>query len=150
MAASILTWPPASIRFFMGVWDPSNQLEAELASNLPRELLKMVEYDMEIENFRFGMWPTASGHGEYIYIYIYMYIYRVANGSVQIANGSVRILNFAGSVPPASEINFAGPKTWDVKTDTAISQINTFMTPARDPKQSFFVNQFRKSWNRNH
>ena len=22
------------------------------------------------------------------------------------------------------------------------------MTPARDPKQSFFVNQFRKSWNR--
>ena len=24
------------------------------------------------------------------------------------------------------------------------------MTPARDPKQSFFVNQFRKSWNRNH
>ena len=44
----------------------------------------------------------------------------LANGSVQIANGSVRILNFAGSVPPASEINFAGPKTWDVKTDTAI------------------------------
>jgi hypothetical protein len=23
-----------------------------------------------------------------------------------------------------------------------------YMTPARDPKQSFFVNQFRKSWNR--
>ena len=45
----------------------------------------------------------------------------LSNGSVQIANGSVRILNFAGSVPPASEINFAGPKTWDVKTDTAIS-----------------------------
>ena len=50
------------------------------------------------------------------HIYVYMYL---ANGSVQIANGSVRILNFAGSVPPASKTNFAGLKTWDVKTDAA-------------------------------
>ena len=28
--------------------------------------------------------------------------------------------------------------------------IKIHMTPARDPKQSFFVNQFRESWNRNH
>ena len=48
-----------------------------------------------------------------------MYMF-LANGSVQIANGSIRILNFAGSVPPASEIIFAGPTPWDVKTDTAI------------------------------
>ena len=55
----------------MGVWDPSSQLEAELASNLRREMCKMVEYEMKFENFRFGAWPPASGHGEYIYIYIY-------------------------------------------------------------------------------
>ena len=34
----------------------------------------------------------------------------LANGSVQIANGSVRIFDFAGSVPPASKINFAARK----------------------------------------
>ena len=105
-----------SLFCFMGVWDPSEQLAPELASNLPQELCKMVEYDIEFANFRFLAWPSASGHGEYIYIYIYKHL---ANGSVQSANGSVRILNFAGSVPPASEINFAGPTTWDVKTDTA-------------------------------
>jgi hypothetical protein len=31
-------------------------------------------------------------------------------------------LNFAGSVPAASKINFAGPKIWDVKTDAATSK----------------------------
>ena len=56
----------------MGVWEPSNQLEADLASNLPQELLKIVEYEMEFEDFRFRAWPTASGHGEYIYIYVYI------------------------------------------------------------------------------
>ena len=47
-----------------------------------------------------------------MYIYIYIYIY--------LANASVRILNFAGPTPPALNINFAGPKTWEVKTDAAI------------------------------
>lgn len=109
MATSILTRPPALIRFFncfYGVWDPSNQLEAELASNLPRELRKMVEYGLEFTNFRFGAWPTASGHGEYIYIYL--------------ANGSVRKLIFAGPTPPALKLNFAGPKIWEVKTDAVL------------------------------
>ena len=36
-----------------------------------------------------------------------------------LANGSIRILNFAGPTPPALEINFAGPTTWEVKTDAA-------------------------------
>ena len=74
MATSILTWPPALIQFFncfYGVWDPSNQLEAELASNLPREMCKMVEYETGFDNFRFLTWPPAPGHGEYIYIYIW-------------------------------------------------------------------------------
>ena len=69
MATSILTWPPALIRFFncfYGVWDPSNQLEAELASNLPHKLCKMFEYELEIKDFRFL---------EHIYIYIYMEYY---------------------------------------------------------------------------
>ena len=39
---------------FMGVWDPSNQLEAELALNLPQEMCKMVGYEMKFEDFRFG------------------------------------------------------------------------------------------------
>ena len=47
----------------------------------------------------------------HIYIYIYICIY--------LANGSVRILNFAGPTPPALKINFAGPETWEVKTDAA-------------------------------
>ena len=53
MATSILKWPPASILFFcfMGVWEPSNQLEAELASNLPQEMYEMVEYDIKFANF---------------------------------------------------------------------------------------------------
>ena len=93
----------------MVFWDPSNQLEAELASNLPREMCKMVEYETGFDNFRFLTWPPAPGHGEYIYIYIYIYL----------AHGSVRILNFAGPTPPALKINFAGPKTWEVKTDAA-------------------------------
>ena len=59
---------------FMGVWDPSNQLEAELASNLPRVICKMVECDINFANFRFLAEPSASGHGEYIYIYIYIHI----------------------------------------------------------------------------
>jgi hypothetical protein len=31
----------------LGVWDPSNQLRAELSLNLPLELLKMVECELE-------------------------------------------------------------------------------------------------------
>ena len=63
-----------------------------------------------------GGWGRGEGGGSRIildiYIYIYIYIHEhLANRSVEIANGSVPILNFAGSVPPASEINFAGPKT---------------------------------------
>ena len=56
-----------------------------MASNLPRELLEMVEYDIEFDNFRFWAGPTASAHGEYIYIYIYLYM------CIYLANGSVRI-----------------------------------------------------------
>ena len=59
MTTSILTWPPALIRLFfivfMGVWDPSNQLKAELASNLPRKMREMVKYDAEFTNFRSKM-----------------------------------------------------------------------------------------------
>ena len=56
MTTSILTWPHALIQFFKifsGVWEPSNQLEADLASNLAQESCKMVEYDIEFTNFRF-------------------------------------------------------------------------------------------------
>ena len=53
MAASILTWPPLSIHFFVyGVWHSSNQLEAELASNLPWIMCKIAEYDIKFANFK--------------------------------------------------------------------------------------------------
>ena len=39
---------------FYWVWDLSNQLEAELALNLPQEMCKMVGYEMKFEDFRFG------------------------------------------------------------------------------------------------
>ena len=55
----------------MGGSDPSNQLEAELASNLPREMCKMIEYDIAFVNFRFLAWPSTSDHGEYVHICIY-------------------------------------------------------------------------------
>jgi hypothetical protein len=61
-----------------------------------------------------GGYRGGGGSRMILDVYIHMYL---GNGSVQIAHGSVRILKFAGSVPPASKIRFAGPKTWDVKTD---------------------------------
>ena len=76
LATFLLTRPPALIYVFltfMRVWGPSNQLEAELASNLPREMCKMVEYETGFDNFRFLTWPPAPGHGEYKYIYIYIF-----------------------------------------------------------------------------
>jgi hypothetical protein len=36
----------------MSVWDPSNELRAELSSILPLKLFQMVEYEMEYEHFR--------------------------------------------------------------------------------------------------
>jgi hypothetical protein len=36
------------------VWDPSNQLRAEIPFNLPQELLKLVAYDVDNTLLRFG------------------------------------------------------------------------------------------------
>ena len=46
--------------FFIGVWDLSNQLEAELALNLPQEMCKTVGYEMKFGDFRFGMKPINA------------------------------------------------------------------------------------------
>ena len=54
----------------LSVRDLSNQLRAELRSILPLELLKMVEYEMESEDFQF---VSHRNPGTNMCVYVHMY-----------------------------------------------------------------------------